>query len=366
MTDTRWWSVARQTACFTLLLAGTAFDLAHAAPPRDRVLWVRDLRVYVALSENAKVAEGDSARFDGRGTFTAAGRVATVLNGEMAVVSIEPGAFARAGRKLDRIRVTFTHAPLARLRVALPRDGRNNLLVRCTQVSPMFPPGTAYRAENAGSNLIRWIVEPSLAHAWPDTLELHFFDDAADEEIALERSDVDVAIFWPGELSERMRRDPRWSRFPLGVLARGVLAITGPGAVADAAGDPAIGPDFNDTLFRSDLVPRSGFAPPAAPLDGANRALPWLFDVDSTVAGRPAIEPWLARFNKMHATRSALLPRARLTFRDAPGDTSAAEGFQPIYRVGCPVVSNAEQAPAIEALGAGALVNLMQCSGAPR
>jgi len=51
----------------------------------------------------------------------------------------------------------------------------------------------------------------SAAGVWPDTIHVHLFDEASDQEIALERGDIDAAVFWPAELSTRMRGDARWS-----------------------------------------------------------------------------------------------------------------------------------------------------------
>src|SRR4029077_8015933 len=72
----------------------------------------------------------------------------------------------------------------------------------------------------------------------PDTLLVRLYGESADEEIALERGELDVAVFWPGELSTRMREDPRWGGALLGLRAHGVIAVAAlhgaGGARADA------------------------------------------------------------------------------------------------------------------------------------
>ena len=116
------------------------------------------------------------------------------------------------------------------LRVGLPGRGRANLLFDCSAPVPIprlsyWP----YEPDSLDPGSHRWLRgtqddswrqwdnsgrnEPPAVTpmaAFPDTLILRFYDDVTDQEIALERHEVDVAVFWPGELPARMRADPRW------------------------------------------------------------------------------------------------------------------------------------------------------------
>src|SRR5205814_1296313 len=66
-------------------------------------------------------------------------------------------------------------------------------------------------------NEYRFVRDPGAAATpWPDTIMVGLFGETSDEEIALERGELDVAVFWPGEASARLRADPRWRGFGYG------------------------------------------------------------------------------------------------------------------------------------------------------
>lgn len=361
----------------SLFVASLAAALLAVAPPsrganqdtlRNRLLWIKGGRAYIALSDTSHVAEGDSVRFEDRRKQIAGGRVASVVHGEVAIVSLTSGSLARAG-KPERIVVTTLPSPVAPprvLRVAIPADDRDNLLFRCAAIIPR-PPAEAprYRSERVGAREVRLVREDPAAieHPWPDTLLVFLFEDAADEEIALERGDVDVAVFWPGELSQRLRHDARWAGAAFGTRHRGVLALVEAEGMTDAAPDTAWLSAFNDALFRGDLGIRDARAHP-----------PWIMsslyrlEADAELPGRQAIGQWL-RSHSANPTASisppgTKLPHARMAFVDAPYDTVAAEGFIPLLQLRLPVLTGRMLRPLVHALGAEALANLAQCSGA--
>ena len=160
-------------------------------------------------------------------------------------------------RKIFRVEPATSHAA-SRLRIGLP-TGRGNLLFACTP-PPSTDPPRGYRADSAGRGFVR---NDAGMEAWPETLAIARFADAADQEIALERGEIDLAVFWPGELSGRMRADRgRWA-IAMGARSRGVLAAFTPPALEGA---PFAA--LNRQLFRDDLLPLPG------PDSSATRASP--------------------------------------------------------------------------------------------
>lgn len=374
MRDTVAGNTGRRLAAGLVALWLIAITAAAAAgAPGNRVLWARAERVYVALADTSGVQEGDSARFDDRGKLLGAGRVGTIVHREMAVVRLTSGSLAGV-RKLERVRVAFvapTRVFARSLRVALPSGGRKNLIVPCPAGEPDavsgLGGGTWHRAGPAGDRPLRFLRQPDAAfpNAGPDTLGLFFFDDATDEEIALERGDVDVAVFWPGELSRRIREDARWSGFSLGRRARGVLVLVGADGVADAAPDTVNAQALNEELFRGDLALRTlpGRREEAHPPT-------WTLYVDERLPGRDTLIGWLSGrawspgWPSNRPTIARALPVARLAYLDAPADTLSSPGLAPLFTLRCPVVSAPAARPIIQSLGADAFANLMVCGGA--
>lgn len=334
MPDTEVRRTRRGLAVALLALAIlVAASRSHPAqPPPPRVLWARADHVYVALPDGGDAQEGDSVAFFDRGKPVASGRVASIVRGEMAVVALTSGSFDRV-KKIDRVRVALTRPPFARgssLRVALPGEGRGYLLFRCSKSAtplPRLPDGLrgyALREGEASERPLRLKPDPHVSPPapWPDTLVILYFGNATDEEIALERGDVDVAVFWPGELSRRMREDSRWLGSPLGVRDRGILALLGAGEVASASPDSASAAAFNDEMFRGDLEwrgTRSGSSLPA---------------------------------------RTVL---ARVAYVDAPSDSLPSRGFQPLFRLRCPVLSAPPARTIVERIGADVFANMPPC-----
>jgi hypothetical protein len=265
-------------------------------------------------------------------------------------------------------------ARVATLRVGLPSPQRGNLLFRCdTPPNEHLPPllGTAgYELDSLDLTGRRWLrlhLPPmdSAAVLAPDTLIVRAFGDATDEEIALERGELDVAVFWPGELSARMRSDERFRDPELGLRERGVLAfVTTPD---DTLGAPRADMDLlnreafgGDLLSWSELAPGSGDGPPAR------------YTVDSAMPGARHLERILARIPGAGATRTL-----KLTYVDeperqfrmpAPGAPSPAGGpirrstHRPLFAIRCPVVARPEARADVRAIGAPAFAGLAPCA----
>ncbi|MGE5178237.1 MAG: hypothetical protein ACM3PF_03995 [Bacteroidota bacterium] len=349
-------------ASLTLLLGGCAGSRA-VGRAGDHLLWSRDDRAYVALHDGAVVAEGDSVRFDEGRTMVAAGHVESVVHGELALVTITAGSLGAAARP-ERLLVSVmpqSTPHLGSVRVALPANGRGNLLVRCGGVAPHLPAeAPPYRSETLDARHLRLTRsgEAASSNGWSDTLDIVLFDDASDEEIALERGEVDVAVFWPGEGSRRARTDPRWRGFPLGVRAGSVLALTGPGDVAHAAPDSIHAGAFNAALFQNDLE----LLPSAlGPSDYTWRGAPWIVRPDAGLPGSGIIWGWMTRtalMKKPSPAEEALHPHLALV--DSSAD-SARSGIVPLFALRCPVLCAEPMRRWVDAVGADALASMVQC-----
>lgn len=208
--------------CAVLLLVparlaqATGAATPAGAPLDARVVWVDGDRVYLASPDSLAVQRAMRLTFLSRGKPIAQGEVSEVLDRSLARARITSGAISDT-RHLDRLSI-FAEPPRAPrlLRIGYPASER--------RADPAPCPGrllavdtTTHRVETAGRMLrITRLPEAAATGSWPDTLIVQRFDDAADEEIALERGELEVGVFWPGELSAHMREHPRW-RDPLTV-----------------------------------------------------------------------------------------------------------------------------------------------------
>ena len=124
------------------------------------------------------------------------------------------------------------HAPPV-LRVGYPSPPRSSLLFECGSVALQLPQDGRYWVESIEGRTYRFIRERGVESSapWPDTLLLRLFDDVDDEEIALERGELDVAVFWPGEASAHIREVARGQGRSVGGAVCGCLILL----VKDAA-----------------------------------------------------------------------------------------------------------------------------------
>lgn len=234
---------------------------------------------------------------------------------------------------------------------------------------------SGFRVEPQGTHGFRLVRESYVAlPAWPDTLIVHWFDEVVDEEIALERGEVDAAMFQPGEMSSRLRETPRWHDYRRGVRSRGAIAyvvLNRPPTFNDSVGVAGL----NSHLYRGDLVSRvesksdSVLAARASHTSLAVFATPFYLDapvepVDSLGIALAAALRGPLLMGRMSATADSLERSIRLSTRppEPPGVAIArwsALGAVGIFTLGCPVAVAPERRTEIEALGLGTLVDLM-------
>jgi hypothetical protein len=179
-----------------------------------RVVWVSGDRVYLAARDSIALQPAMRLTLLDGDRLVATAEVSAVLDRALARARLLSGVLADT-RHLDRLRILAEppRAP-ALLRVGYPAPGRRADPFPCARTVPGFDPAS-HRIETVGRALrITRLPDTPAPTSWPDTLVVQPFDDPADEEIALERGEIEVAVFWPGELSARLREHPRW-RDPL-------------------------------------------------------------------------------------------------------------------------------------------------------
>ena len=315
---------------------------AQPSPWNARVLWWHDGRIYLAAGDSTTIP-GTRLTFVVRGRTIATGQIQRVVDGELVVARLESGSLARE-KKPERIRV-LAEPPAFQtprlLRVGYPAAGRGAALFTCAPTTLGPPPGVR-TAPGAGARGWRWIRDDSTAAApphWPDTVIVRLFDESADQEIALERGEIDAAVFWPGEMSTHLR-EHALGRQALRAAAEGVVWASGL-----AAGDSAALASLGRDLFRGDLLARPWTAPPSSQ---AAR-----FEVDPAWPGRPALERFLAR------TGSGARP-VRLSF--GPAESLVPAGSVVVFEMRCVVVATPAVQRVVSAL-APALLRPLQCAG---
>jgi hypothetical protein len=392
------------------------------------VLWTHAGRVYLAAPDSRSIAPGKYLSLVYHGRELASARVEKVLYKELAVARLTSGSLVGVAH-FDSIEVRTQAQPvprLAMLRLGVPSARRSlPILGGAGMASDPANIPAPFRRDAAGDRSNRWVHDPAQASsgdAWPDTLVIRRFDDADDEEIAVERGELDMALFWPGELSLHMRQAARFQPPVPGALARGVIAGVrldpDTAAARPAAFDAREWIDlvsFNRELFRGDLIPleRSGARGGEEPRAGEPRTgRPAHFQLDPAWPGRRVVERFLNRgagvskgdeptatillvyLDAPPSPPDSLARALAASLRDGPypphvrarADTlmalaaAAREGAgrrgspadDPLERylsermrasflfaLGCPVVCQPELRLRLDALGADALVNLV-------
>ncbi len=370
--------------------SATALALLAALPGRGdaqpralnaRVVWARADRVYIAAPDSLAVTPGDLLTFIERGRTVASGEVAQVLAPDLAAARLTLGSLERSSR-LDRVRILAYRPPpraMPVLRIGYPGRGRPNLLFECARPVPRPPVAAgAYRTDSLAENSYRLVhTEASpIGTPWPDTILVRLFGEATDQEIALERGELDLAVFWPGEASSRLRTDPRWRGFAHGSRSRGVLAAIAPepGPAGGTAG--WLSPDLpslvalNDALFRGDLEPwrnAAGSAQPThSPPESAPSAQSIRFVVDPSCPGRLPLERFLDRANPAAGPRENRVA-VRLIYLDSPAGSpdslARADSLHVtfLFTIRCPLVCEPGLGTYVNALGPDALADLLEC-----
>jgi hypothetical protein len=378
---------SRIALAFTLLsvVPLTCRSGAEPLPVTARVVWVRSERVYVASPEAQALGPGAQLTFLDHGKPIATGEITRVVDSTLAVVTLTSGSLARVKEK-DLKRLRILSAPASgptTLRVGYPSAKRATLFFTCDLLTLVPPFGAGQAETRIEDHLYRVLANPSTRSrgAWPETLEIRLFDEAADEEIALERGEVDVAVFRPGELSTHMRDQPRWQHdlsAPMrsGVVVAVLAAIGADSTAGIRPGDPLL-TTLNREMFGGDLNERRfGTGSPAR-----SEAR---YTVDAACPGREVLERFLSQ--RQVPPPSAGAPHVRILFVDQPASSPRSvalaaamsmegrttEGTDPadaadihihaLFAIDCPVVFDARLRPYVSALGAKAFVELFDCT----
>jgi hypothetical protein len=362
---------------FPIVLVAAAFLFAapsagKSAPPL-RVIWSRGPVVYVASADSTALAEGDRVTFSDRGHEIAAGTIRRVDPGALALIALERGALADS-RRWKHVHVTnerLTPRTLAKLRIGYP--SRENAFAACAPADGRIDLADArYRSAEVrdGAAVLVRIVPPAAAPGWPDTLLMRGFTESGDQEIALERGEIDAAIFWPGELSTRLRGpSPEWD-CAYGTRARGVIVAVARSLPPDGS---AVFPwkadlhALNREWFRGDLGQpgiRYIIESPHEPLssDRPRLEVPTSWQVHG-------MERW---WNEPGASPgSATSPPVVLELLDVPVAqpdsvilalaTPARGGARVAFTIRCAVATRSEFRHEIRAMGPDAIVNLFAC-----
>jgi hypothetical protein len=381
-------SHARRLLAAAALIVGSVSaspSLAAPAPWNAKVLWTRVDRAYVVLEDSTTVAPGTRVTFEDRGSVVASGEVSSAHDGQLVVVALTSGSLEKV-KSLASVRI-FAEPPTIRapslLRMGYPAPGRPSLLFACERVTPRPPrEGSLYRVDVLSDRSYRFVRNPEAASEapWPDTLLVRLFEVAADEEIALERGDLDVAVFWPGEPSPHIRSFTTWKGDPTGSLAGGVLVAEHGPEIDDAAlrsHSPAARAlrSMNEELFRGDLSACDSSAQVAAadslsPSDTTARVR---FKLNHAIPGWQVLERFL---NQGVPSKPGSVPTVRLLrvhgLPDAASPPSAAprEGTAGlcVFAIRCPILSDPRLRPYLDALDPDALMRLFTCfavSGGP-
>ena len=376
----------RVSAVVICLLAGVALSSslrsADAGPTEldAKVVWVKGDRVYIASAESLVLDEGDLLTFRSGSKELAKGSVVDVRDAAMAVARVTSGSL-QSERKLEKVRIVMEPAPLrplAVLRVGCPSPSRPSLLFRCDNGIGASLPVFAYRADTLSERSYRFVRDDAVLvdAPWPDTLLVRMFDESADEEIALERGELDVAVFWPGELSTHIRDDPRWAGHLQGRWSGQVVAWAWEkGSAARLTADEArhTFDSLNRLVFRGDLPPYAGITDKSAGGDtpGAGPAASGArFEVDAALPGSRAIKRALEQ-----ASKSAPAATSRrvifIGYEPVKGHVVSGEGAAPdstptvstvLSAITCPVVSSPRLRSTIAALGPNAFADMLGCA----
>ena len=273
---------------------------------------------------------------------------------EPATVAPPPAAVARVGT----------------LRVGLPSPRRGNLLFNCDPTQRIEPrlSSASYTVDSPDPSGRRWLrvsgaAEDLASSLAPDTLIVTTFAEATDEEIALERGDIDVGVFWPGEVSARMRTDERFRDPELGTRERGLVVC--PKSAADSLSPPRADMEvLNREAFGGDLLPWSDLVPDSA--DGP----PARYTVDPDMPGAKHLERILARIPSAGATRTMTLKYLDVpasTFKTPVSDPNArASVYRPLFVVRCAVLATPGARAEVRRIGGDAFAQLAPRAAAPQ
>lgn len=400
-----------------VLLAGVRLAAAveHSGP---RVVWSRGEIAYLECSAPDTLLVGDRLVFVARGDTLALGTVERSDSGGLARAKLGFGGLSVA-IAFDRIDVHVLRPglpTLSSLTIGCPAIDRASSLFACgsgTIAGRLPSAGYTLRGRKPSTQL--FVRDSSgVASAWPESLTIWSFRDAADEEIALERGWIDVALFWPGELSTRLRESKRWQGFRYGARSRGVIVGVASGETSPAESasvDPLASRSYtnvfeqiNEIVFRGDLgiwgMPASNAGhdervvspgqlviraerPPGCSLDSRldnpfqYSAIHFhrlrLYTLEAPIAAADSValavaeHEFAARRSDVRAGVDSLghfLSREAAAGRAPDASTAATAlsrtlGVAGVLTIRCPVLSAPHYAPYLDALGPNALADLI-------
>jgi hypothetical protein len=353
-------------AIAALLSCASPAAAARQDPAAPRLVWRGGDAWYVAMRDSGALVPGTIVRVLEHGKEQASGEVTRVLDGRLASVRWTNGVI-RERAKPERLEVRLEPPvvrPLPRLRVGVPASERPGPVQCEATIRATGLPCTYFAVMPITGDGIPLVRSGAPCPApWPDTLVLRSFIDRADEEIALERGEIDVAVFWPGEPSSRLRERP--GLLLAGTCSRGVVVAIG--VPADTAIAPALRSEaaaMNAELFRGDLRPW-GAANGAGTPPAIAASLPRI-EADSGLTSHAAIERWFARRRGSAAAAAHTMLMACLDAPTAPSDSTraawSAKGFVPLLALRCPVACTAASVEIVRALGADAFADMLGCS----
>ena len=367
------------TIAFLSGVGGPSSLLASPTPWNATVLWARADRAYLVLADSASVEPGTALTFEEGGATIARGEVVVAYEGQLVSVRVTSGSLDSA-RSFSSVRVLAeppSLGPMHLLRVGYPSPTRPNLLFDCAQIVPRA--GDLYRVDPLSDRSFRFVLshpEAFRQHFWPpDTILVRLFDVAADEEIALERGELDVAVFWPGEPSPHIRAQTSWKADPAGSLEWGVLTAEAPSGT-EAEGIAWKGSaaqslrNMNNDLFRGDLSECSPDLFAATP-DTVTGTKPHhvKFQVSRSI---PGWEPLERRLNQGLPAKPGATLVVRMNRVQRPNPAAApGSGVSPAllatpdscaFVIRCPILSAPRLRTYLNAFGPDALVQLLTCS----
>ena len=383
--------MAKETRVAFLVFAAALLLIAHpvksAQPPTRlaaHVVWSQGDRIYLAATDSVKLESGTRLIFQDKKKTVATGEVLNVFDQTFVVAKLTSGSFKKI-KHPDRLAVVAEPPPPrapVKLRVGYPSSKRPTLFFACDS-SGIDLPSAGFDAMQSSDHMYQLVHRADVpdTSSWPDTLIIRFFDDAADEEIALERGEIDAAVFWPGEPSMHIRDKRRWTGEPSGLRPRGIVAALFMAyhptidSLSAAIVTRRVASRLNDDLFRGDLSPcGTSVVDTTATVTNA----PMRFDVDPQLRGHDALQKVLDRVWKMNSVAKAA-DLVRITYLDMPLDSLttplsiAGIDDKPVkisaalclFRMRCPILCSQSARSAVEAMGPNKIVNLLRCRARP-
>ena len=348
------------------------------------VVWSQGERIYLAAPDSVRLEPGTVLTFQDKKKAVATGEVLSVFEQTFIVARLTSGSFRKI-KHPDRLTVFAepSRPPIpGKLRIGYPSPKRGTLFFACDSAGIDLP-SVGFGAVHTSDHLFQLTRQSAMPDtaSWPDTLVVRFFDDAADEEIALERGEIDAAMFWPGEASPHIRDKLRWTGEPSGLRRRGIVAALllsfhpTVDSLSAATVTRRVASSLNNDLFRGDLASCGTSVVDTA---AALQSLPMRFDVDSNLPGHDDMQKILDRTWKSNTVAKAT-DLVRITYLDMPLDSlttpisTTGIDEKPIkisavlclFRLRCPILCTPSSRAAVEAMGADRIVNLMRCRARP-